>query len=142
MNVINSIYSASFGRHFSKYAVKPCGASHSAAAIRYLQIDGWDCWDWLTSLLGQSGRATGFIPCEGGAKDLTLTRQTLNATVWLVCHYLAINSVVQAAGGDQEAKGNERHLLSNVRQLVLEGHRSREGYFSADGSLMVFQSER
>ncbi|MEA3410659.1 MAG: M20/M25/M40 family metallo-hydrolase [Pseudomonadota bacterium] len=33
-------------------------------------------------------------------------------------------------------------LLSNVRQLTFEGRRAGEGYFSADGSLMVFQSER
>lgn len=33
-------------------------------------------------------------------------------------------------------------LLSNVRQLTFEGRRAGEGYFNADGSLMVFQSER
>ncbi len=38
--------------------------------------------------------------------------------------------------------GGEADLLSNVRQLVFEGKRSGEGYFSADGRLMIFQSER
>jgi Tol biopolymer transport system component len=33
-------------------------------------------------------------------------------------------------------------LLSNVRQLTFEGQRSGEGYFSADGRRIVFQSER
>lgn len=33
-------------------------------------------------------------------------------------------------------------LLSNVRQLTFEGRRSGEGYFSADGRRMIFQSER
>ncbi len=33
-------------------------------------------------------------------------------------------------------------LLSGVRQLIFEGLRSGEGYFSADGRQMVFQSER
>lgn len=33
-------------------------------------------------------------------------------------------------------------LISNSRQLTFEGPRSGEGYFSADGSKMVFQSER
>ncbi len=33
-------------------------------------------------------------------------------------------------------------LLSNIRQLTFEGRRSKEGYFSADGGRLVFQSER
>ncbi len=33
-------------------------------------------------------------------------------------------------------------FLSHVRQLTFEGKRSGEGYFSADGKQMVFQSER
>jgi Tol biopolymer transport system component len=36
----------------------------------------------------------------------------------------------------------EARFLSNVRQLVFEGKRSGEGYFSADGRALVFQSER
>jgi Tol biopolymer transport system component len=36
----------------------------------------------------------------------------------------------------------EVHFLTNTRQLVFEGKRSGEGYFSADGKAMVFQSER
>jgi Tol biopolymer transport system component len=38
--------------------------------------------------------------------------------------------------------GTEAALLSNTRQLTFEGRRAGEGYFSADGGLMVFQSER
>ena len=38
--------------------------------------------------------------------------------------------------------GNEARLLANTRQLIFEGRRSGEGYFSADGRWMVFQSER
>jgi Tol biopolymer transport system component len=37
---------------------------------------------------------------------------------------------------------DESIFLSNTRQLILEGKRSGEGYFSADGKAMVFQSER
>ena len=44
-----------------------------------------------------------------------------------------------AAGADD---GDEARLLSNTRQLIFEGRRSGEGYFSADGRYMVFQSER
>ena len=36
----------------------------------------------------------------------------------------------------------EGRLLSSVRQLTFEGRRAGEGYFSADGTQMVFQSER
>ncbi|MEW8027403.1 MAG: M28 family peptidase [Candidatus Thiodiazotropha sp.] len=37
---------------------------------------------------------------------------------------------------------SEMRLLSNIRQLTFEGRRAGEGYFSADGSHMIFQSER
>ena len=37
---------------------------------------------------------------------------------------------------------NESEWLSDVRQITFEGRRAGEGYFSADGSKMVFQSER
>ncbi len=37
---------------------------------------------------------------------------------------------------------DENKFLSATRQLTLDGKRSGEGYFSADGQQMVFQSER
>lgn len=37
---------------------------------------------------------------------------------------------------------DESRFLSNVRQLTFEGRRAGEGYFSKDGSRLVFQSER
>lgn len=40
------------------------------------------------------------------------------------------------------SEGNESQLLDKVRQLTFEGKRSGEGYFSADGKAIVFQSER
>lgn len=45
-----------------------------------------------------------------------------------------------AAARDEPA--GEARLLSNIRQLTFDGRRSGEGYFSRDGSLMIFQSER
>ncbi len=36
----------------------------------------------------------------------------------------------------------ERELLSRVRRLTVEGRRAGEGYWSPDGSKLVFQSER
>ncbi|MGI9381554.1 MAG: M28 family peptidase, partial [Methyloligellaceae bacterium] len=38
--------------------------------------------------------------------------------------------------------GKEAPLLENPRQLTFEGRRAGEGYFSADGRQMIFQSER
>lgn len=37
---------------------------------------------------------------------------------------------------------DEQTLLANTRQLTFEGRRAGEGYFSADGKRMIFQSER
>jgi Tol biopolymer transport system component len=45
-----------------------------------------------------------------------------------------------ATCGAQEV--TEATLLSNARQLIFEGKRSGEGYFSPDGKKLVFQSER
>ena len=40
------------------------------------------------------------------------------------------------------AFGAEAQLLTDTRQLTFEGRRAGEGYFSADGKALVFQSER
>ncbi|MEM7145669.1 MAG: M28 family peptidase [Verrucomicrobiota bacterium] len=40
------------------------------------------------------------------------------------------------------AQATESDFLSNIRQLTFEGARAGEGYFNADGSKLVFQSER
>jgi len=37
---------------------------------------------------------------------------------------------------------NEGRFLKNTRQLIYEGKRSGEGYFSAEGNALIFQSER
>jgi Tol biopolymer transport system component len=39
-------------------------------------------------------------------------------------------------------QGAEKNFLTNIRQLVLQGSRSGEGYFSRDGKHLIFQSER
>src|SRR3954469_8187553 len=36
----------------------------------------------------------------------------------------------------------EKQFLTNAHQLVFEGKRSGEGYFSPDGKKLIFQSER
>jgi Tol biopolymer transport system component len=38
--------------------------------------------------------------------------------------------------------GDEAAFLQNVRQLTYDGKRAGEGYFSADGDYLIFQSER
>lgn len=43
---------------------------------------------------------------------------------------------------EAEEKNGEARFLSNVRQLIFEGRRSGEGYFSPDGKTLIFQSER
>ena len=47
-----------------------------------------------------------------------------------------------AAGLIAEPATGEDAFLSNTRQLTLEGKRSGEGYFSSDGTQIIFQSER
>lgn len=47
-----------------------------------------------------------------------------------------------AVAGPVAATAAEEPLIRDARQLVFEGRRSGEGYFSADGRLMIFQSER
>jgi Tol biopolymer transport system component/Zn-dependent M28 family amino/carboxypeptidase len=48
---------------------------------------------------------------------------------------------VHLNAGTEESK-EEARFLSNVRQLIFEGRRSGEGYFSPDGKAITFQSER
>src|SRR5688572_5068265 len=36
----------------------------------------------------------------------------------------------------------ERHFLSRIRRLTVEGRRAGEGYWAPDGKSLVFQSER
>src|SRR5678816_170320 len=54
-----------------------------------------------------------------------------------VCSAVLFFFLVTSASGQSEDT-----FLSNTRQLTFEGKRSGEGYFSADGKALVFQSER
>ncbi|HUP24124.1 MAG TPA: hypothetical protein VNB06_14430 [Thermoanaerobaculia bacterium] len=51
-------------------------------------------------------------------------------------------SVASPPAPAEDTAASEAELLSRVRRLVFEGRRSGEGYFSSDGSRLVFQSER
>jgi Tol biopolymer transport system component len=50
---------------------------------------------------------------------------------------LAVTLVFPADEVDQESR-----FITNARQLIFEGRRSGEGYFSPDGGKLIFQSER
>src|SRR3954462_1372558 len=53
---------------------------------------------------------------------------------------LALAATARAIAVEDAAQ--ESRFISNARQLVLEGKRSGEGYFSPDGKKLIFQSER
>jgi len=56
---------------------------------------------------------------------------------WLL---LLLVFCARAFAADDAAQ--ENRFISNARQLVFEGKRSGEGYFSPDGKKLIFQSER
>ena len=59
------------------------------------------------------------------------------------CILLAFSLVLLLTGAfAQTVEQDEATLLGNVRQLTFAGKRAGEGYFSADGSKLIFQSER
>ncbi len=57
--------------------------------------------------------------------------------IYLIMRLLAVLCLSTSLFAQSEAD-----FLSSTRQLTFEGKRSGEGYFSADGQKMVFQSER
>ena len=58
--------------------------------------------------------------------------------VWVLAGAIVAGAPGLAAPGQV---GEER-FLSHTRQLLFEGRRSGEGYFSPDGRMLIFQSER
>ncbi len=55
---------------------------------------------------------------------------------------LLATCLMQVAVAGEPASADKNPLLSNIRQLTFAGRRSGEGYFSADGTKLIFQSER
>ncbi len=66
------------------------------------------------------------------------------STQIFVIAMMTLNGIIsaQSATTDNEEPNNESKFLSGVRQLTHDGPRAGEGYYNADGTLMVFQSER
>ncbi|HEV2840112.1 MAG TPA: M20/M25/M40 family metallo-hydrolase [Chthoniobacterales bacterium] len=60
--------------------------------------------------------------------------------VRLLLFALSLGCVCRNA--EAEENKDEARFLSNARQLIFEGRRSGEGYFSPDGKALIFQSER
>ena len=56
----------------------------------------------------------------------------------LALHISLVLSLPVAVLGDDAAE-NEARLLSSTRQLTFAGKRAGEGYFSADGTKLIFQ---
>jgi Tol biopolymer transport system component len=65
------------------------------------------------------------------------SRKNLLAAILLNGAVAALPAVAQTNNAPGEAQ-----FLSNIRQLIFEGRRSGEGYFSPDGKSLIFQSER
>jgi Tol biopolymer transport system component len=92
-------------------------------------------------------RTTCLVKTRLAPASLTLALFVLQ---WLPGAVAADDAPKAPAGFDQDitetdptaAAEREARLITGVRQLTFEGRRAGEGYFSKDGSLMVFQSER
>jgi len=71
----------------------------------------------------------------------------MSVRVWVrfavVCVWLFAGAALFAdVDSSRAAAAGEEQFLKNVRQLVYQGGRSGEGYFSPDGKQLIFQSER
>jgi Tol biopolymer transport system component len=80
-----------------------------------------------------SGRGKRVNTLHGAGISFYAPRMFIRATL----SGLALTATCFAA----ESSG-ETNFLANARQLTIEGKRSGEGYFSPDGKMLVFQSER
>lgn len=56
--------------------------------------------------------------------------------------FLALIALLANAGAVESGPAPEALFLANTRQLIFDGRRSGEGYFSPDGKALIFQSER
>jgi Tol biopolymer transport system component/Zn-dependent M28 family amino/carboxypeptidase len=76
------------------------------------------------------------------------TRSTMRFTVHLLLVCIALLAFERPGFGQQEkateelSPEREQELIQNARQITFEGRRAGEGYFNADATKMVFQSER
>jgi Tol biopolymer transport system component len=73
--------------------------------------------------------------------NLNLNMKTLTQVKSFLLLVLSWQALL-AAGHTAATDPGEARFLSHTRQLIFEGRRSGEGYFSSDGKALIFQSER
>jgi Tol biopolymer transport system component len=56
--------------------------------------------------------------------------------------FLLLILIISILSFSQQTENLENKFLSNTRQLIYDGNRSGEGYFSDDGRFLIFQSEK
>ncbi len=69
-----------------------------------------------------------------------VTRSVAKGTKTAVSIFFAVVLCAPANAADEAAQ--ESRFITNARQLIFQGRRSGEGYFSPDGAKLIFQSER
>jgi Tol biopolymer transport system component len=79
---------------------------------------------------------------EPNIKIISMNTRHGNYRAWLstLCSTISIFVSVSTKGASPDKK--EGQFIENPRQLILAGKRSGEGYFSKDGTKLVFQAER
>lgn len=120
--------SAVLGRAVARRRVAALGAGLTAAALL------WTAGCGGRDAASPSGDASATAPAGAAVTG------TLAATTTLGAHDAV--TATAAVSATAATTHTEADLLTNVRQLVFEGRRSGEGYYSADGRRMIFQSER
>jgi Tol biopolymer transport system component len=91
---------------------------------------------WECSCPGNSVAA----PAKRSFEDKCGPKQSLGPRIGSIIAALLLTPFASAVAADDAAQ--ENRFISNARQLVFEGKRSGEGYFSPDGRKLIFQSER
>ena len=71
-----------------------------------------------------------------------MTSKPIFMTVFRAAVFLWIVGPNTSLSAQSDSVNVESKFISSVRQLTFEGKRAGEGYFSADGKRMIFQSER
>jgi Tol biopolymer transport system component len=66
-----------------------------------------------------------------------IASDTMQLHAVFILAIFALPALLRAGSSAEEAR-----FISNPRQLIYEGKRSGEGYFSKDGKMLIFQSER
>lgn len=65
-----------------------------------------------------------------------------SSVIWRLAILPLASAILSATALAADEAAPEARFIANARQLVFEGKRSGEGYFSPDGKKLIFQSER